>query len=508
MRTGAAWGALLAAGRLGLMPGAATAQDATGTDTGEPFSAKDVLKRAEALAGQEFERPTLEAAPPFNALSVEQFRDIRFRPEQALWQPHNLGVEVHLLPRGWIYETPVEISIVENGKARRLVANNRMFSFGPKISSAPAEAPYAFSGFRLQGPIDRGDEMNAFAVFQGASYFRARGRDQTFGLSARGLAVNTAQPSGEEFPIFRAFWIERPRIAGGEVVVHALLDSRSVSGAYRFVIRQSANTIIDVDAVLYPRRSLKHIGLAPLTSMFLRGPAQRRVNHDIRPSVHNSQGLAILNGRGERLWRPLTNPRTLQTSAFMDDSPRGFGLLQRDRRLSTFEDLNARFDKRPSLWVEPRGNWGKGFVELVEIPSEEEIHDNIVVYWNPVESLEPGKAHNLSYRLHWGEDMPIAPASSHIVQTAVGLTRKDTVRQFAIDFSGPAVSETLDLPIADLSAGTGTLSSALVERHPGINGVRVSFTLDTGSADMSELRLTLKRGDQYVSETWLYRWTA
>lgn len=508
MRTAAAWGALLAASRLSLVPGQAAAQDAAAQPEGVPFSVKDVLKLAEDLAGKDFERPTVEAAEPFNALTAEQYRDIRFRPEQALWQPERLGVEAHLLPRGWIYETPVDIHVVEGGKARRLVADSRLFAFGQKIERAPEEAPYAFSGFRLQGPIDRGDELDAFAIFQGASYFRARGRDETFGLSARGLAINTAQPTGEEFPIFRAFWIEKPKTAGGDIVVHALLDSKSVAGAYRFVIRQGSVTHIDVDAVLYLRRSLKHIGLAPLTSMFLKGPAHRRINNDIRPSVHNSQGLAILNGRGERLWRPLTNPRTLQTSAFVDKNPRGFGLIQRDRRLSSFEDLGARFDKRPSLWVEPRGAWGKGFVELVEIPSEEEIHDNIVVYWNPAEPLEPGKAHSLSYRLTWGEDMPVAPAPSRVMQTAVGPMRKEGRHQFAVDFAGPAVSETRDMPVADLSASAGTLSGAVVERHAGIGGVRVTFTLDTGGADMSELRLSLKRGEQYISETWLYRWTA
>ncbi len=329
----------------------AGAGDGTGN---RAVSAKDVLKLAEDLAAKDFERPTVEVPEPFNALKAEQYRDIRFRNEQALWQSERIGVEVHLLPRGWIYETPVDIRVVEDGQARRLIADSRMFTFGEAIPSAPEAAPYAFSGFRMVGPLSRADRVDEFAVFQGASYFRAVGLGQTYGLSARGLAVNTAQPAGEEFPIFRAFWIEKPRIPGAEIVVHALLDSPSVTGAYRFTIGQGEATEMLVDAVLYPRRSLKHVGLAPLTSMFLRGSAQRRVNGDLRPAVHNSEGLSILNGRGERIWRPLTNPRTLQTSAFIDKGPRGFGLIQRDRAFDTFDDLSAHFERRPSLWVEPR----------------------------------------------------------------------------------------------------------------------------------------------------------
>src|SRR5512139_1675544 len=243
--TGGAWAALLAVARLTADSDVALAQEApAGT---EPFAAKDVLKLAEELAAKDYARPAVDVPEPFNALTVEQYRDIRFRPEQALWQSERLGVEVHLLPRGWIYETPVDIRVVEDGQSRRLVADSRMFTFGQAIPSAPEAAPYAFSGFRLMGPLSRADRVDEFAVFQGASYFRAIGLGQTYGLSARGLAVNTAQPGGEEFPIFRAFWIEKPRNPGAEIVVHGLLDSPSVTGAFRFTIAQGEMTVMLVD---------------------------------------------------------------------------------------------------------------------------------------------------------------------------------------------------------------------------------------------------------------------
>jgi glucans biosynthesis protein len=485
---------------------AAFAQEAPSAS--EPFGAKDVLKLAEDLAARDFERPQLDVPEPFNALTVEQYRDIRFRSEQAVWQSERLGVEVHLLPRGWIYDVPVEIRIVEDGQARRLSADSRMFTFGPAIPSAPEAAPFGFSGFRLVGPLNRADRVDEFAVFQGASYFRAAGSGQVYGLWARGLAVNTAQPAGEEFPIFRAFWIEKPRVPGGEVIVHALLDSPSVTGAFRFTIAQGASTQMMVDAVLYARRSLKHFGLAPLTSMFLKGRAQHRLNGDLRPATHNSDGLAILNGRGERIWRPVANPRTLQISAFIDKSPRGFGLIQRDRDFDTFDDLNARFERRPSLWVEPRGNWGDGYVELIEIPSEEEIHDNIVAYWTPANPLEPGKPFPLSYKLHWGSDVPLAASGARVVRTSARPSKKEKWVRFAIDFAGPALTETAELPVIDLTASAGTVHDARVQPHPAIGGVRVTFSFDTGGSEMSEMRLALKRGDATISETWLYRWTA
>lgn len=506
LMTGGAWAAVFAVARLAGEPFAALAQEAAPAT--DPFAAKDVLSLAEGLAAKDFERPALDVPEPFNALKVEQYRDIRFRNEQALWQSERIGVEVHLLPRGWIYETPVDVFVVEDGQARKLVADSRLFTFGEAIPSAPEAAPFAFSGFKLVGPLNRADRVDEFAVFQGASYFRAIGLGQSYGLSARGLAVNTGQPGGEEFPIFRAFWIEKPRNPGAEVVVHALLDSPSVAGAYRFTISQGETTEMLVDAVLYPRRSLKHVGIAPLTSMFLRGRAQRRVNGDLRPSVHNSDGLAILNGRGERIWRPITNPRMLQTSAFIDKAPRGFGLIQRDRDFETFEDLTGRFERRPSLWVEPRGNWGDGFVELIEIPSEEEIHDNIVAYWTPADPLEPGKPFPVSYKLHWGAEAPLPRAGARVVKTAAGPLRKDGWVRFAIDFAGPALSEGPELPALDLTASAGTIHSQKVQPHPAIGGVRVMFDFETGGSEMSEMRLALKRGDQTISETWLYRWTA
>lgn len=478
-----------------------------GIETGEPIAADHVLKIAQALAVRPFQKPKLDVPEPFAKLSPEQYRDIRFRADQSLWRGEKLDAELQLFAFGWIYDAPVDIFIVENGRARALKADGTLFSVGGQIPNAPQGAPFAFSGFRVHGPINRSDYFDEYAVFQGASFFRSVGRGQSYGLSARGLAINTGRPGGEEVPLFRSFWIEKPKPGSPEIVVQALLDGSSATGAYRFVILPGTTTVIDVELTLFPRREIQYLGVAPLTSMFLHGVASRRINNEIRPSVHDSEGLAILNGKGERLWRPLTNPRKLQTSAFVDRDPKGFGLSQRDRSFQNFEDLEGRFERRPTVWVEPKGPWGDGAVELFEIPAEEEIHDNITVFWRPAKPIEADKPYRLAYRLHWGDAVPVAWTGGRVRKTRVGGTRKGAVI-FVVDFDGPGVKDMKDLPVADINAtGGGTIMNVQVQRHPEIGGLRCTFELQPGAAELVELRLFLRMNEQPISESWLYRWT-
>lgn len=474
---------------------------------GVAFPPDFVRKQAESLAAAEYVKPAVELPEPFDKLSYDQYRDIRFRTDRAIWRPDNLDFELQLLPMGWLYSAPTEIWLVDGGEAQKLKADKEMFSLGPLVEKGPQEAPFGFSGFRIHGPLNRADVNDEYVVFQGASYFRAIGRSQNYGLSARGLALNTAQPTGEEFPIFRAFYVEKPKAGAPEIIVHALLDSPSVAGAYRFTIQPGDATVMDIDATLFPRRPLTHVGLAPLTSMYLHGSASHRINTDFRPSVYDSEGLAVLNGKGERLWRPLANPKKLQISAFMDRNPKGFGLAMRDRSFAAFEDLEARYERRPTAWVEPKGGWGDGYVELIEIPTEEEIHDNIVVYWKPAKALDPGTAHRFVYRLLWTEHVPASWSGAWVRKTFVGGMKKADTQLFVIDFEGPAVRDLKDLPVAQLGVSAGSVANLAVQRHQDIQGVRVAFELNTAGTDVAELRLGLKVGEQLISETWLFRWT-
>ena len=486
---------------------AAEAQATPPAEVTETIAPDHVKKLAERVAAREFVKPKIDVPEPFSNLTLEQYRDIKFRPDQAIWRGEKLDYEVQALPLGHIYNSPVEIWIVDGQKARALKADNRMFALGERLAKAPDAAPYAFSGMRIHGPINRAEAYDEFVVFQGASYFKAIGRGESFGLSARGLAINTARPGGEEFPVFRSLWIEKPRPGAPEIVVQALLDSPSTTGAYRFAIQPGVSTLMDVELTLFPRRPLQHVGLAPLTSMFLTGPASRRINSDVRPAVHDSEGLVLINGMGVRIWRPLTNPKKLQASAFLDKNPKGFGLSQRDRAFSNFEDIEAQYHKRPTLWVEPKGAWGEGYVELIEIPAEEEIHDNIVAYWKPAKELEAAKAHTFAYRLHWGEAVPVAWTGARVRKTRVGLSRKPDTKLFVIDFDGPAVKDLRELPQTLLQASVGTVGNVIAQRHAEVEGLRVTFELNTAGHETIELRLALKSAEQVISESWIYRWT-
>jgi len=487
--------------------GIARALAAPPVDASTTFGPGHVQRLAEQLSAQAFAKPSASLPQSFQHLTYDQFRDIRFRTEQAIWRGEKFDFELQLLPMGWLFDTPVEIWLVDKGTAGRLLPDKTLFSLGPLVTGVGAGAPYGFSGFRVHGPINRPDYYDEYAVFQGASYFRGVGRGQNYGMSARGLAINTARPGGEEFPIFRSFWIEKPKPGARTIVVHALLDSVSTTGAYRFEIEAGQATIMDVAATLYARRTLTHVGLAPLTSMFLRGPAHHRIENDFRPAVHDSDGLAIYNGSGECIWRPLSNPRTLQTSAFMDQSPKGFGLCQRARSFHDFEDLEAHYERRPTVWIEPKGAWGPGFVELIEIPTEEEIHDNIVAYWKPGTAPEPGSPFAFAYRMYWTDAIPVAWRGARAAATRVGKGKREDTTLFVIDFAGPAVAGKDQLPVAVVSAEPGTVASVTVHDNPEIEGVRVSFELDPAGTDLCELRLVLKLGEEPISETWLYRWT-
>lgn len=500
-----AWGSAVAfvynAARMGAALAAAPAE------APPAFGAGTVRDMARKLSGTDFVKPAMELPEPFNKLSYDQYRDIRFKTEQAIWRGEKLDAELQLFPMGWLYDMPVDIWLVEEGAARRLKADNRLFSLGPLVGTGPDEAPFGFSGFRIHGPLNRADYFDEYVVFQGASYLRAVGRGENYGASARGLAINTARPGGEEFPFFRSFWIEKPKPGTHGIVVHALLDSPSLTGAYRFAIESGETTNMDVEAVLFPRKSIPHVGLAPLTSMYLHAPASTKRPFDFRPAVHDSDGLAVFNGGGERLWRPLNNHKTLQISAFVDKDPKGFGLAQRQRAFNAFQDLEAHYERRPTVWVEPKGAWGEGFIELIEIPVDVEIHDNIVAFWKPAKGLEAGGVYEFAYRMSWGEAVPAAWSGAYVSSTRVGAAKTEGHTLFVIDFEGPAVKELRDLPVCNLSQSAGKTSNIVVQRNPEISGVRVTFELNPEGAELVELRCALRAADQLISESWLYRWT-
>jgi glucans biosynthesis protein len=347
-------------------------------------------------------------------------------------------------------------------------------------------------------------------VFLGASYFRALGQAQRYGASARGLALDTAERGGEEFPRFEQFWIVRPARGARELTIYALLDSRRVAGAYRFVLRPGAETVTEVTARLHPRESGGKYGIAPLTSMFLHAENQRAVVDDFRPEVHDSDGLAIEAANGEWLWRPLVNPRRLLVTSFAQTDPRGFGLMQRDRAFASYEDLEARYDLRPSVWVEPIGAWGAGRIELVQIPTPDETNDNIVAYWVPEQVPRVGQPVEFRYRLLWQKASERRPPGAWVAQTRRGqgyASLADDVVKLTVDFDGPALRKLpTDAAVkADLSVSGGQQLALILHRNDVTGAWRMVVQVRRAEKDKPvELRAILRNGKKALSETWSY----
>jgi periplasmic glucans biosynthesis protein len=472
----------------------------------EPFDRMLLEQRAAELAM----RPHALPLRPENGrerLTYDQYRSIRFDPAAAIWLRENRTFAVDLLYPGFIFDVPVNINLVVGGTARRVLFNNEKFAIGPEVPSEAAapEVHTGYSGFRVRAPLNSPSDLDEFLVFQGASYFRAAAKGQLYGISGRGLAVRTARPEGEEFPAFTDFWIERPPEQAEQIVIHALLQSPSVVGAYTFTARPGDETTIDVHVKLFPRVELTAFGIAPLMSMFLFDASNRARFDDYRNAVHHSDGLQILNGRGERLWRPLANPRALQTSAFLDDSPQGFGLLQRKREFADYQDSEAQFDRKPSLWVEPSGEWGPGHVELVEIPSSREINDNIVAYWQPRTPIPAGQSSEFSYRLRFTTE-PLDDSLARVVGTRVGqAANAEGQRSFVIDFKGAGDVPDNLVPEVTSSAGKVFAPRGHVVGQTG--AYRLTFELEPGRENVVELRTVLLSNGKPWSETWLYQWT-
>lgn len=461
---------------------------------------------ARDTASKPFKAPDNKLPDSLKDLDYDHYRAIRFLPERALWRGEKLPFEVQFFHRGFFYTNRVEIYQVADGQATRIPYQSDYFSFGDTPPPGAA-VNLGFAGFRIHAPINRPDYYDEVCVFLGASYFRAVAKGETYGLSARGLSINTGESKGEEFPFFKTFWIEKPAPNANSIVVHALLDSESAAAAYRFTIRPGDTTVFDVEMTIYPRVDLDHAGLAPMTSMFFFGPNDRNEIDDFRPSVHDSDGMAIFNGRGEQLWRPLTNPRDLQISTFTDSNPRGFGLMQRQRNFFAYQDIESGFERRPSLWAEPIGDWGEGSVQLVEIPTKEEIHDNIAAFWHTKTPLQAKGEHPFTYRLHWGPDAPKASSLARFIRTGIG-ARGDDAKIFVLDLIGDKLKSVDPKKIrGDVTAEKAKIQNIVTQPNPATGGWRLSFELSTKEKAPVELRAALMQDNEAISEVWIYRWT-
>jgi len=473
-----------------------------------PFTGSTVRRAAQDLAKRPFRDPDTTLPGAAASMTYEQYRGIRFKQERALWRGQDLPFQVGFFPRGFLYRPLVEIFEVRDGQASPVPYDPDLFDYDDPAVRVPDRL--GFAGFRVHAAINRPGEFDEFCVFLGASYFRAVGRGQFYGLSARGLAIGTGTPRPEEFPLFRAFWLERPQPGVGTMVIHALLDSRSVAGAFRFTVRPGDTTVMDVESVFFPRADIVEAGIAPLTSMYHFSARDHARSDDWRSAVHDSDGLAAATGRNERLWRPLTNPAAMQFSAFMDANPRGFGLLQRQRKFRDFGDLEVLYGRRPSLWIEPIGDWGVGAVDLVEIPTDSEYNDNIVAFWRSREPLRAGGEHSFTYRMHWGADAPGDARLARVAEMRTGAGTAPGTRVFVLDLIGDAVkSLAADAKTrVELGSSAGRAEEGYSGANPETGGWRISVVFDPAGGASAELRCALQGEQGPLSETWLYRWVA
>ena len=503
------------------------------------FTFADVQAKAQDLARAPY--AATPSVPEFlTKMSHADWHSIRFRPEKAVWSAEELPFNIQFFHPGLYYDRPVSIHVFDASSVTPVNFDAAMFQYGSEaLARQTAEAKgLGFAGFRLHYPLNRPDYKDEVAVFVGASYFRALAKGNHYGISSRGLALDTACAQGEEFPYFKEFWIERPSATAKNITVYALMDSPSMAGAYRFVITPGAPTVMDVKCALFARkggRNFEKIGLAPLTSMFFYGEEKNGRPGDFRPEVHNSDGLIFENGK-DWTWVPLDNPKRLSVTAFPMNSPRSFGLLQRDSDFKSYHDLAARYETRPSLWVKPEGDWGNGSLNLVKIPTEDEMHDNIVVFWCPDkprgEATAEQPAPELPYpdmliynwKLFW---LP-PDVALHDLGTASSTrisTSGDTMT-FHVDFEGGVLKtlapDTGLASIVELPEYVTPLAKKLTY-NPATHGWRLEFTfrlpqkggmLDKLTAARKgplnlRFKAFLKQGENLpdaITETWIYDW--
>lgn len=493
---------------------AATGRGVKQRGAAQPFDYARLKGMARTLSDSPY-RPAPDRLPPAVArLDWDQWQSIRFREQHSLWAEDGLRFRVQFAHLGFRITKPVRMFLVQDASAQEIVFDPAMYDY-TRAGLATSQLPptLGFAGFRL---YFHSDWTRDCAAFQGASYFRAVDGQLQYGMSERGLAIDCGMPTPEEFPDFVAYYLERPQKDSSRMTVYGLLDSPSVAGAYRFIIDVDDTLIMDVDAALYPRKQIERIGIAPGTSMFFSGKNDRHTSQDWRPEIHDSDGLQIWNGAGEWIWRPLTDPTGVRVNTYFDNGPRGFGLMQRERNFEHYQDDGVFYEKRPSVWTEPKSNWGKGAVTLVEIPTRDEVMDNIVAFWTPVDKPQKGQECLYGYRLYWCRENPIGPKLATVRATrtgiggVVGQKRTHFSWRFVVDFAGGDLALLGDgarvLPMISASRGRIEIPSARPLLPLQQWRAMFDLALTDDSLEPVNLRLYLFEDGQALSETWFYQY--
>lgn len=482
------------------------------------FAYESVIERARSLASAPFEDPPTRLPEPFDKLDFDAWRDIRFKPDHALLGASGGLFRLETFHLGFLYRRPVTVNLIRDGIASPIPYSPALFDYGRVKPGAGLPVNLGFAGFRLHYPLNDPHVNDEVISFLGASYFRFLGREQKYGLSARALCVE-AGTEKESFPFFREFWVETPAPGADRATIYALLDGEAATGAFRLDLTPGQESALDVEATLFPRRANVKFGLAPLTSMFLTGENDHRIRDGFRAELHDSDGLLMQTGGGEWLWRPLGNPISARANCFIDKDPRGFGLMQRDRAFESYQDLELSYESRPSYFVEPKGEWGSGCVELIELSTQDETNDNIVASWTPATAPEPLKPFVYAYRITALLDSARLSPNGRVVNTfrapphALGSSEQVAVnsRRFLVDFAGGEMSYYVADPsevevVASTTNGQILRTGIAANNH--IDGLRAMFDVSVQVGQTTDLRLFLRVGTRALTETWTYPWTS
>jgi glucans biosynthesis protein len=486
--------------------------------TGAAAQVPATFDTVRALARERAAKPWVERPgnldPFWTNLKYADHGKINFRRGRSVWNGDNRGFHLEFFHPGWVFPKTVAFHEVAPDATRLLEWNADFFDYRDLVIPDGTPKPDGFAGFRILAPLNTPGELDELAVFLGSSYFRSLAPGLGFGTSARGLALNPMRPQGEEFPDFVEWWIERPEPGAREIRAWALLDSPSVAGAYQFRIQPGRGTVMEIETELTFRQDVELIGIAPFSSMMWYSEFTQPKPLDFRPEIHDSDGLLIHFGELEAAWRPLDTGKSVRHSVFAADKFFGFGLAQRDRDFRNYQDLEANFQQRPSVWVEPVGVWPEGRINLIETPGNGDGSDNVVCFWEPKQRPKAGEPIRLAYRIQWLPEISVAGLSkvmesrrSH--QSFPAAAGRPDEELYVIDFSTPANpvdDETRPELLVEVDTNTKLLDKTL-QRNPNTGGWRATFTVQIDEkVPAAELACRLLKGGRSISERWTVQW--
>lgn len=481
-------------------------------DSKEEVISEIDFERLKAVARELIKYPYVELKPHTSkelaALPYDRYKNIRFLTEKSLWRNEGSAFQIQYLPPGHLYNHAINLNELVGTKYKKIPYLNEYFDWSD-VGKVKLKSEIGHTGFKIHYPINTDEHTDEFVVFQGASYFRVVSEGQVYGLSARGISINTGLPNAqEEFPVFKEFWIKKPGTFDSTIYIYALLDGKSITGAYEFEIKPGKVTKTKITAEIYLRRNVERLGIAPLTSMFWYGENSQIPQGQAYPEVHDSDGVQIKTENGETYWRPIDNPRKPH-SQFIDlENPKGYGLIQRDKNFSSYEDTNMKYQLRPSAWIEPDISFGKGQLQLYRFPTNQDSDDNVTLIWIPSKLPNLGEPLHLSYTISWNDPEPENIGS--VVATRTNIS-KDGDKQFLIDYKGGKLEsfndENLPTPVVEVSNETFEVSNISIQRIPESEKIRLSFQIPAKYANKTtELKAFIKDKNEIITETWISTW--